>query len=82
MMADNKNESDGGSDGVSSGTMAQIRNFFKFVNTEYQSDRSSYDRLKATKIPSGVIDTTAQQELEPVEGICQRSASAHVSETD
>ena len=65
MMADNKNESDGGSDGVSSGTMAQIRNFFKFVNTEYQSDRSSYDRLKATKIPSGVIDTTAQQELEP-----------------
>lgn len=60
MMADNKNEMNGASDGVSSGTMAQIRNFFKFVNTEYQSDRSSYDRLKATKIPSGVIDTTAQ----------------------
>jgi len=65
MMADNKNEMNGAADGVSSGTMAQIRNFFKFVNTEYQSDRSSYDRLKATKIPSGVIDTTAQQELEP-----------------
>lgn len=65
MMADNKHEMNGAADGVSSGTMAQIRNFFKFVNTEYQSDRSSYDRLKATKIPSGVIDTTAQQELEP-----------------
>lgn len=64
MMADN-NSGTISEDGISSGTMAQIRNFFKFVNTEYQPDRSSYDRLKNMKIPSGVIDTTQQEELEP-----------------
>ena len=42
----------------SAGTMAQIRQFFKFVNTEYRSDSTSYDNLKNMKIPSGVIDTT------------------------
>ena len=42
--------------------MVQIRNFYKFVNTEYKSDRSSYDKLKNMDIPSGVIDTTKARE--------------------
>lgn len=63
MMADNSGEEDGMD--TASGTMAQIRNFFKFVNTEYQSDKTSYEALKAMKIPSGVIDTTARQGMLP-----------------
>ena len=55
MMADNQSGSEDAEGTVSSGTMAQIRNFFKFVNHEYQPDRTSYDRLKNTNIPSGVI---------------------------
>ena len=58
MMADNESGTEDATGGVSSGTMAQIRNFFKFVNTEYQPDRTSYDRLKKTNIPSGVIAPT------------------------
>ncbi len=42
--------------------VVQIRNFYKFVNTEYKSDRSSYDKLKNMDIPSGVIDTTKQRQ--------------------
>lgn len=38
--------------------IAAIRNFFKFVNQEYKSDKSSYDALGDMNIPSGVIDTT------------------------
>ena len=63
MMAVNSGEEDDNSS--MQGTMAQIRNFFKFVNPEYQSDKTSYDALKAKKIPSGVIDTTAQKEMLP-----------------
>lgn len=57
MMAANAGDDD--TDNTkSAGTMAQIRQFFKFVNTEYRSDSTSYDNLKNMKIPSGVIDTT------------------------
>jgi hypothetical protein len=42
---------------VRSGVEAQIRNFYKFVNTEYKPDKSSYDKLKNMDIPSAVIDT-------------------------
>lgn len=44
------------------GRIAQIRNVFKFVNTEYKSDSTSYDNLQNKKIPSGVIDTNKQKE--------------------
>jgi hypothetical protein len=47
---------------VRSGVEAQIRNFYKFVNTEYKPDKSSYDKLKNMDIPSGVIDTTKARE--------------------
>lgn len=62
MMADNQSGSEDAEGMVSSGTMAQIRNFFKFVNHEYQPDRTSYDRLKNTNIPSGVISPTPENE--------------------
>lgn len=42
--------------------LVQIRNFYKFVNTEYKPDRTSYDNLKNMDIPSGVIDTTKARE--------------------
>ena len=42
---------------VRSGVEAHIRNFYKFVNTEYKPDKSSYDKLKNMDIPSAVIDT-------------------------
>lgn len=38
--------------------IAAIRNFFKFVNQEYKSDKSSYDALGDLNIQSGVIDKT------------------------
>ena len=57
MMAANSGE-DESEETKSAGTMAQIRQFFKFVNTEYRSDSTSYDNLKNMKIPSGVIDTS------------------------
>ena len=57
MMAANSGE-DESEETKSAGTMAQIRQFFKFVNTEYRSDSTSYDNLKKMKIPSGVIDTS------------------------
>ena len=40
--------------------IAQIRNFFKFVNQEYKSDQSSYDKLENMKIPSAVIDPSGE----------------------
>lgn len=40
--------------------IAAIRNFFKFVNQEYKSDKSSYDALGDLNIPSAVIDTSKQ----------------------
>lgn len=59
MEADNRTDK---SDNDGQGQIAQIRNFYKFVNTEYKSDKSSYDALKDKKIPSGVIDTAKLQE--------------------
>ena len=44
------------------GTIAQIRNFFKFVNQEYKSDDTAYKNLAEKEIPSGIIDTTQRKE--------------------
>lgn len=41
--------------------IAAIRNFFKFVNQEYKSDKSSYDALGDLNIPSAVIDKSKQK---------------------
>lgn len=51
MAVNNPDESESVQDNV-----AAIRNFFKFVNTEYKSDSTAYDNLANTNIPSGVID--------------------------
>lgn len=51
MAVNNPDESESVQDNV-----AAIRNFFKFVNTEYKSDSTAYDNLAKTNIPSGVID--------------------------
>ena len=40
--------------------IAQIRNYFKFVNQEFKSDKSSYDKLENMKIPSAVIDPSGE----------------------
>lgn len=45
-----------GDEALRTGTIAQIRNFYKFVNQDYKSDRSSYDKLANMNIPSGVIN--------------------------
>ena len=60
MMAYNNDE--GAADDDTEARMAEIRNFYKFVNTEYKPDRTSYDNLKNMKIPSGVIKDTGQQD--------------------
>ena len=36
----------------------QVRNYFKFTNTDYKSDKSSYDALANKEIKSGVLDPT------------------------
>lgn len=59
MEAENRGVNEGAADDA---RMVQIRNFYKFVNTEYKPDRSSYDKLKNMDIPSGVIDTTKIKE--------------------
>lgn len=58
MMAYNNDEGDQSAD--TAAKMAEIRNFYKFVNTEYKPNRTSYDNLKNTVIPSGVIKTDEQ----------------------
>ena len=56
MMAyNNQDEDELSGDGV----VAQIRNFYKFVNTEYKSNRKSYDDLANKDIPDGRIDADA-----------------------
>lgn len=55
MMAVNNDEDE---TDAKSGVIAQIRNYYKFVNQEYKSDSTSYDNLAKKDIPSGIIDTT------------------------
>ena len=38
--------------------MNQVRNYYKFVNQDYKSDSTSYDKLKDMKINSAVLDPT------------------------
>jgi hypothetical protein len=54
MSYNNNTESNNNTDGI----IAQIRNYYKFVNQEYKSDSTSYDNLANKDIPSGIIDTT------------------------
>lgn len=63
MAANNENEAGNDSDGV----IAQIQNFYKFVNQEYKSDKTSYDNLKNKDIPSGVLspETTSGSYMVP-----------------
>ena len=60
MMADNNSGDKATSDAET--RMAEIRNFYKFVNTEYKPDKTSYDNLKNTVIPSGVIKPSERTE--------------------
>ena len=57
MMAANNERSQ---EDIRQTQIAQIRNFFKFVNQEFKSDNSSYDRLENMKIPSAVIDPSGE----------------------
>ena len=59
MMAVN-NEDD--QNDIKKGIVAQIRNYYKFVNQEFKSDSTSYKNLENMNIPSGIIDTTQQKE--------------------
>ena len=59
MMAVN-NEDD--QNDIKKGIVAQIRNYYKFVNQEFKSDSTSYKNLENMDIPSGIIDTTQQKE--------------------
>jgi hypothetical protein len=36
----------------------QVRNFYKYVNQDYKSDSTSYDKLKETEMKSAVVPNT------------------------
>ena len=38
----------------------QVRNFYKYVNQDYKSDSTSYDKLKNTEMKSAVVPNTLQ----------------------
>jgi hypothetical protein len=38
----------------------QVRNFYKYVNQDYKSDSTSYDKLKETEMKSAVVPNTLQ----------------------
>lgn len=39
-------------------TIQQVRNYFKYTNKDYKSDKSAYDELANKEIKSGVLDPT------------------------